>query len=511
MTTLADEFLADLEDDEEDVIDEMEFDAAQSSGFKSEPGDVKTEPEVKMENVQSIDDIDSVTNLMQSSEFHDYMRDIKERVGENPKPWFGLIEQNPEYLLVVKANELCSKIDDEIAVVHKFVQDMYAARFPELPETIPEPSIYLKTVAILGNDIEAGIKKLGDVLSAQTILIVTVTASTTSGVKIEEEKLGPLRRGCEVGTQLCDAREVILEFVESRMEFIAPNVCRIVGPGIAAKITAQAGGMTALTKMPACNIMLLGKEKKSLQGFSKLNMLPNTGFVFYAKLVQDLPPEFRKKAAKLVASKVTLAARVDCFHESEDGSVGKNLLEQIYEKFDKWQEPPPCKQTKALPVPLEAPRKKRGGRRARKMKERMGITDMRKLANRVNFGEIEDDVNQMNIGEGLGALNAKGGSSGKVRTVAVDKKTQVRISKALQQKLARNNAAMNSSGLASVFPSGGRTTTGGRDNVNGMASSVAFTPLKGLEIINPNACEKREQSNKYFSDESGFTSIKPKI
>ena len=84
---------------------------------------------------------------------------------------------------------------------------------------------------------------------------------------------------------------------------------------------------------------------------------------------------------------------------------------------------------------------------------------------------------------------------------------------------------MNSSGLASVFPSGGRTTTGGRyddlmkqfltanfrDNVNGMASSVAFTPLKGLEIINPNACEKREQSNKYFSDESGFTSIKPKI
>ena len=41
MTTLADEFLADLEDDEEDVIDEMEFDAAGSSGFKSEPGDVK--------------------------------------------------------------------------------------------------------------------------------------------------------------------------------------------------------------------------------------------------------------------------------------------------------------------------------------------------------------------------------------------------------------------------------------------------------------------------------------
>ena len=98
--------------------------------------------------------------------------------------------------------------------------------------------------------------------------------------------------------------------------------------------------------MPSCNIMLLGAQKKTLQGFSKLQMLPHTGFIFYAKIVQDLPPEFRRKAAKLVAAKLTLAARVDCFHESDDGTVGKDLLDKIYEKYDKWQEPPPVKATK---------------------------------------------------------------------------------------------------------------------------------------------------------------------
>lgn len=91
---------------------------------------------------------------------------------------------------------------------------------------------------------------------------------------------------------------------------------------------------------------------------------------------------------------------------------------------------------------------------------------------------------------------------------------QARISKALQQKLARSNAAFNAnvlSGTASVW-AGGRSTVGhGRDNTNGMASSVAFTPLKGLEIINPNAAERREESNKYFSEESGFTSVKPNM
>ena len=42
-------------------------------------------------------------------------------------------------------------------------------------------------------------------------------------------------------------------------------------------MTSHAGGLTGLTKMPACNIMLLGAQKKTLQGFSKLQMLPHTG------------------------------------------------------------------------------------------------------------------------------------------------------------------------------------------------------------------------------------------
>ena len=88
-------------------------------------------------------------------------------------------------------------------------------------------------------------------------------------------------------------------------------------------MTSHAGGLTALTKMPSCNIMLLGAQKKTLQGFSKLQMLPHTGYIYYAKIVQDLPPEFRRKAAKLVSAKMTLAARSDCFHQSDDGTHGK--------------------------------------------------------------------------------------------------------------------------------------------------------------------------------------------
>ena len=50
---------------------------------------------------------------------------------------------------------------------------------------------------------------------------------------------------------------------------------------------------------------------------------------------------------------------------------------------------------KALPAPKEVARKKRGGRRYRNMKERLGMTEMHKQANRMTFGEIEQDAYQV--------------------------------------------------------------------------------------------------------------------
>lgn len=52
------------------------------------------------------------------------------------------------------------------------------------------------------------------------------------------------------------------------------------------------------------------------------------------------------------------------------------------------KEPPPVKFVKPLPKPIDPPRKKRGGKRVRKMKERYAMTELRKQANRLNFAEV---------------------------------------------------------------------------------------------------------------------------
>ncbi len=176
---------------------------------------------------------------------------------------------------------------------------------------------------------------------------------------------------------------------------------------------------------------------------------------------------------------------MDAFHESGDGSTGRNFREDVERRLDRLQEPPPVKAIKPLAAPLEAPRKKRGGKRVRRMKEKYAQTEMRKQANRMTFGEvcqtvfyfwvcgnfwqltlfcwqIEEDAYQEDLGYTRGMMG-KGGP-GRIRGPTIDEKTKVRISKTLQRNLQRQQAY------------GGATTV--KRQVAGTASSVAFTPLQ---------------------------------
>ncbi|XP_028396045.1 U4/U6 small nuclear ribonucleoprotein Prp31-like [Dendronephthya gigantea] len=481
--SLADELLADLEeigeDTNNDIIDNDTIEEA-----------METNDTLDMKSVKHI------AKLRDGKQLVDVLERIKEYSQKPRGQMFGPIETDPEYQLIVEANNLTVEIDNEIGVIHKYTRDQYAKRFPELESLVPSALDYIKTVQLLDNELEVANVDLTEILPPATKMVVSVTASTTQGEHLEHDELERVMEACQMALDLVDAKAKIFEYVESQMSFIAPNTSWIVGATAAAKLMGSAGGLTGLSKMPACNVMLLGAQKKTLTGFSSAAILPHTGHIYHCDLVQSLPPDFRKKGARLVAAKCTLAARVDSFHESVDGSMGRGLFEDIEQKFEKWQEPPPLKEAKPLPRPDEAPKKKRGGRRVRKMKEKSAVTELRRQANRVQFGKIEEDMFQTDIGFSVGT-QAKG--SGKVRAAAVDKKTQVSVSKRLQRNLQQGQATY-----------GGKSTV--RGQTSGTASSVAFTPLQGLEIVNPHAAEKRvaDANARYFSSTSGFLHAKKK-
>lgn len=58
----------------------------------------------------------------------------------------------------------------------------------------------------------------------------------------------------------------------------------------------------------------------------------------------------------------------------QQGKIGSKMRDEIVAKIEGWQEPPPAKQAKPLPVPDAEAKKRRGGKRLRAMKERYRLT-----------------------------------------------------------------------------------------------------------------------------------------
>ncbi|KAG6517813.1 hypothetical protein ZIOFF_021212 [Zingiber officinale] len=114
-------------------------------------------------------------------------------------------------------------------------------------------------------------------------------------------------------------------------------------PAVAAKLMGIAGGLSALAKMPACNVQLLEAKKKALARFSTATSQFRVGYLEQAEIFQSTPP-LRTHACRLLASKSTLAARVESTRGDPTGKAGRNLRDEILKKIEKWQEPPPANQ-----------------------------------------------------------------------------------------------------------------------------------------------------------------------
>ncbi|XP_022877243.1 U4/U6 small nuclear ribonucleoprotein Prp31 homolog [Olea europaea var. sylvestris] len=386
MATLNDSFLADLDelsDNEANLVENNEEDEDMEEDVDGDLADIEA---------LNYDDLDSVSKLQNTQRYTDIMQKVEDALekGSETSDKGIVLEDDPEYQLIVDCNALSVDIENEIVIVHNFIRDKYRLKFPELESLVHHPIDYARVVKKIGNEMDLTLVDLEGLLPSAIIMVISVTASTTSGKPLPEDVLQKTLDACDRALALDSAKKKVLDFVESRMGYIAPNLSAIVGSAVAAKLMGTAGGLTALAKMPACNVQLLGAKKKNLAGFSTATSQFRVGYLEQTEIFQSSPPSLRMRACRLLAAKSTLAARVDSTRGDPTGKNGRSFRDEILKKIEKWQEPPPAKQPKPLPVPDSEPKKKRGGRRLRKMKERYAITDMRKLANRMQFGVPEE-------------------------------------------------------------------------------------------------------------------------
>ncbi|KAI0663148.1 Nop domain-containing protein [Cubamyces menziesii] len=450
-------------------------------------GGVKPAEELDAEEVQrmelgKVDDVRKVAKLDGSKRMNDILKEIEKYQANpsTPEQMAMPTHSNPEYNLIVQANNLSVDVDNEIMVVHKFIRDHYAPKFPELEQLVTDPQMYIRSVRALANSEDPTKVNLQGILPPAIIMSVLVTATTTAGQQLPDAEWKAVQRACDLADRLEEARKKIFMYVSSRMNILAPNLSAIVGTTTAAKLLGVAGGLSGIAKMPACNVHLLGAQKKIAAGFSTVTQKKHTGFIFQSEIVQQTPPEYRMKVQRTVGAKCALAARMDLERQRRDGSYGQQLREKIEKHIDRLAAPPPSKIVKALPIPNDGPKKRRGGKRARKAKEAYAQTELRKLQNRMAFGEPEEEVGAFDQTKGLGMIG-----TGKVRANVGEAKSRAKLSKANKLRIAA---------LTKAAQSGTATS--------GTATSLTVTPVQGFELTNRSAAAQRvkEANERWFSN-----------
>ncbi|HLY76888.1 MAG TPA: hypothetical protein VKT21_03280 [Thermoplasmata archaeon] len=111
--------------------------------------------------------------------------------------------------------------------------------------------------------------------------------------------------------RISQSSKAIEKALEERVPTEAPNVSALLGPLLAARMIAQAGGLDRLAKLPASTIQVLGAERAFFEHLRGHAPPPRHGLLFLHPDIQSAPRTARGKLARALAGKVAIGARLD--------------------------------------------------------------------------------------------------------------------------------------------------------------------------------------------------------
>lgn len=142
----------------------------------------------------------------------------------------------------------------------------------------------------------------------------------------------------------------------------------------------------------------------------------------------------------------------------------------------------------------------------RRLKERFEETAMMKQANTRAFsaqtGEYGDDAMGLTMGL-LDSSYGDAGGGGPLRKNTAEKRKMRYANTKASRKRDAQQQQMSAAAAARFTPN----SSGG-----GSVSSMIFTPVQGMELVNPDANKDRvrEANRKWFNENAGFQSALPK-
>ena len=144
-------------------------------------------------------------------------------------------------------------------------------------------------------------------------LLKELKIKETMGADLEKVHLQEILELAKKIKELQDLRKKHEIYLETVMQKYSPNLLELAGATLGAKLLELGKSLKHLALLPASTIQLLGAEKALFRHIKTGSRSPKYGILFQHPLVQNAKKEDKGKAARMLADKLSLCARLDYF------------------------------------------------------------------------------------------------------------------------------------------------------------------------------------------------------
>lgn len=212
-------------------------------------------------------------------------------------------------MLVIQAINGIDEIDKSINMLSTRLRERYSLYYPELARSVTDPKAYAQKI------------------------IDGVSKKDSIGMAVAKDDLVPIKKQAEEVFRLYEFKEEQELYLENLMREYCPNISAVATEMIGARLLAFAGSLKRLMLFPSSTIQTLGAEKAMFRHLKTGDRPPKFGIIVLHPLVNSMKRSDRGRVARSLASKISLAAKIDYF--GTDDYRGFEMREELEKHFKK--------------------------------------------------------------------------------------------------------------------------------------------------------------------------------
>lgn len=241
--------------------------------------------------------------------------------------------------MIIQSISLLDQLDKDINTFSMRIREWYSYHFPELIKIVKENQAYVRLVNLIKDrsncpNLE---EEIGEIVGEDLTTEIISASKTSMGMELSPIDLMNIEAFSNKAAMLVTYREQLYGYLEKKMSVIAPNLSRLIGEIVGARLICHAGSLINLAKYPASTIQILGAEKALFRALKQKVKTPKYGLIFHSTFIGRAGPGDKGKISRYLSNKCAIASRVDCFSEKPNSVIGNKLRTMVEERLKYFQ------------------------------------------------------------------------------------------------------------------------------------------------------------------------------